>query len=110
MRVQDVMTEDVKTIARTASAEDAWNTMRLNRMQSRVHRARVWFDRELRDAHRRLRQSIPSYLLEANLLSLLTAPVIYSMLLPLVLIDLWVTLYQSICFPIYGIARVPRRR
>jgi hypothetical protein len=110
MRVQDVMTEDVKTIARTASAEDAWNTMRFNRIQSRVHRGRVWFDRELRDAHRRLRQSIPSYLLEANLLSLLTAPVIYSMLLPLVLIDLWVTLYQSICFPIYGIARVPRRR
>ena len=80
------------------------------RWQYRVHRGRVWFDKELRETHRKLRQSIPAYILEGNLLSLLTAPVIYSLLLPLVLLDLWVTLYQSICFPIYGMARVPRRR
>jgi hypothetical protein len=78
--------------------------------ESRAHRARVWFDRELREAHRRLRQSIPAYILEGNLFSLLTAPVIYSLLLPLVMLDVWVTLYQLICFPIYRIARVPRRR
>lgn len=76
----------------------------------RVHRGRVWFDKELRETHRKLRQSIPAYILEGSLLSLLTAPVIYSLLLPLVMLDLWVTLYQSICFPIYGVARVPRRR
>jgi hypothetical protein len=57
-----------------------------------------------------MRQSIPAYILEGNLLNLLTAPLIYSLLLPLVILDLWVTLYQSICFPIYGMARVPRRR
>ena len=51
-----------------------------------------------------------AYVLEGDVLSLLTAPVIYSLLLPLILLDSWVTLYQSICFPIYGIARVPRRR
>jgi hypothetical protein len=67
-------------------------------------------DAELRETHRRLRQRIPAYILEGSLLSLLTAPVIYSLLLPLVILDLWVTLYQSICFPVYGIARVPRRR
>jgi hypothetical protein len=83
---------------------------RRRRWQARVHRGRVLFDRELRDAHRRLRQSIPAFVLKGNVLSLLTAPVIYSLLLPLAILDLWVTLYQSICFPIYGIARVPRRR
>jgi hypothetical protein len=35
--------------------------------QSRAHRGLVWFDRELRDAHRRLRQSIPAYVLEGNI-------------------------------------------
>jgi CBS-domain-containing membrane protein len=30
MRVQDVMTNGVKTIAPTVAAEDAWNVMRLN--------------------------------------------------------------------------------
>lgn len=78
--------------------------------ERRVQRGRVWFDRELREAHRRFRQSIPAYIVEGDVLSLLTAPVIYSLLLPFALLDLWVTLYQSICFPVYGIARVPRRR
>jgi CBS domain-containing protein len=36
MRVQDVMTENVKTIAPTAAAEDAWNTMRVNRIHHLV--------------------------------------------------------------------------
>jgi hypothetical protein len=80
------------------------------RWQYRAHRGRVWFDHELRKAHRMLRLSIPAYVLEGNVLSLLTAPVIYSLLLPLVMLEVWVTLYQSVCFPIYGIARVPRRR
>jgi hypothetical protein len=80
------------------------------RWQIRAHRGRVWFDRELREAHRRVRQSIPAYVREGSVLSLLTAPIIYSLLMPLVLLDIWVTIYQSICFPIYGVARVPRRR
>ncbi len=36
MRVQDVMTEGVKTIAPAAAAEDAWNVMRLNRIHHLV--------------------------------------------------------------------------
>jgi hypothetical protein len=45
---------------------------------------------------------------QGSVLSLVTAPAIYSLLLPLLLLDLWVWTYQWICFPIYGIARVPR--
>ena len=78
------------------------------RWHYRVHRGHVWFDKELRQAHRRLRQSIPAYIREGSLLSLLTAPVIYSLLLPLLLLDLWTTAYQHVCFPIYGVALVPR--
>ena len=36
MRVQDVMTESVKTIAPTAPAEEAWNLMRLHRIHHLV--------------------------------------------------------------------------
>lgn len=36
MRVQDVMTENMKTIAPTAAAEDAWNTMRFHRIHHLV--------------------------------------------------------------------------
>jgi acetoin utilization protein AcuB len=36
MRVQDVMTAEVKTIAATATAEEAWNAMRLHRIHHLV--------------------------------------------------------------------------
>jgi hypothetical protein len=78
------------------------------RWRYQTHRGRVWFDKELRDAQRRLKQSIPSYIREASLLNLLTAPVIYSLILPLALLDIWTTAYQWVCFPIYGVPRVTR--
>src|SRR4029078_11593955 len=39
---------------------------------------------------------------------LLTAPAIYSLIVPLVLLDLWASFYQHACFRVYGIARVRR--
>jgi hypothetical protein len=79
------------------------------RWQYQVHRGRTWFDKELQDAQRRLKQSIPAYIWQGSLLSLLTAPIIYSLILPLVVLDAWTTMYQWVCFPIYGVPRVSRR-
>jgi hypothetical protein len=78
------------------------------RWRYRVRRGRVEFDHEIAALHARLRQSLPAYLRDANPFSLLTAPIIYSLLLPFVLLDAWTTAYQWICFPIYGVARVRR--
>ena len=60
------------------------------------------------DLARDLKQGVLAYIREGSLLSLLTAPVIYSLLLPLAVLDAWVTIYQWVCFPIYGIVRVRR--
>lgn len=40
----------------------------------------------------------------------LTSPVIYSLIIPFAIADLWVSLYQAICFPAYGIEQVRRAR
>jgi hypothetical protein len=72
----------------------------------RLHEAEDDLAREAKE----LRQSIPAFLWDSSVASLLTTPVIYSLLLPFALLDAWVTLYQWACFPIYGIARVRRRR
>lgn len=58
---------------------------------------------------RRIRSGIPGYLLDSRPLVALTAPVIWSGIIPLVLLDLFVMLYQAVCFPIYGIPKVRRR-
>ena len=49
------------------------------------------------------------YILKARLSVVATAPLLYLCLLPLVLLDLFISIYQAVCFPIYGIPRVPRR-
>lgn len=79
------------------------------RWRYRVNRGKVRFDREARDAQRRLKQSLRAFLRQSSLRNALTAPLIYSLAVPLVLADLWITLYQWLCFPAYGIARVRRR-
>jgi hypothetical protein len=74
----------------------------------RVIAGRIRFERDVRLAHARLKQSIPAFIRESSLRNFLTAPVIYSMIVPIALIDAWLTVYQRVCFPIYGIARVRR--
>jgi hypothetical protein len=78
------------------------------RWRYRVDAGRIRFEREVREAHRRLKQRLPAFLRESSPLAVLTAPVIYSLIVPVALLDLWVTLYQAICFRAYGIARVRR--
>ncbi len=48
------------------------------------------------------------YLLGAHPLNILTAPVICAGFIPLLRLDLFVTLYQAVCFPVYGIPKVRR--
>lgn len=79
------------------------------RWRYRVRRGRVEFDREVSALHAFLKLSVPAYLRAANPLVVLSAPVIYSLLVPFALLDAWVSAYQWICFPIYGISRVRRR-
>jgi len=74
----------------------------------RIDKGRVRFEREAQHVHRRFKQSIPRFLRESSIPALLTAPVIYSLVVPFALLDAWVTLYQAICFRAYGIARVRR--
>ena len=64
--------------------------------------------RDLRRAERQLKQSIPSFLRQSRPLNVLSAPVIYSMIIPIALLDAWVTIYQWICFPLFGIDLVTR--
>ena len=80
------------------------------RWHYRIHRGRVWFDEEVDRAHRAFRQSVPAFIRESSVITILTAPVIYSVFVPFALLDIWITLYQWVCFPVYGIARVHRRR
>ncbi|MDE2490080.1 MAG: hypothetical protein KGM24_04485 [Elusimicrobia bacterium] len=80
------------------------------RFRYRLEKGRAAFEREAAELNARLRQGWVAFLLAAPLKSLLVAPVIYSLVAPLVLLDLWLFVYQSVCFPAYGIEKVERAR
>ena len=77
-------------------------------LQADFEEKRVRFEQEVLEQQRRFKTGILPYMLSANLLSVLTAPVIYSVLFPMLLLDLFITVYQHICFRAYGIPRVKR--
>jgi hypothetical protein len=77
-------------------------------LQADFEETRVRFEREVLEQQRHFKTGVIAYLLTANLLSVLTAPVIYALLFPMLLLDLSITIYQHICFRAYGLARVKR--
>ncbi|RJQ54868.1 MAG: hypothetical protein C4526_04785 [Nitrospiraceae bacterium] len=74
----------------------------------KIHGKKVRFEKATKQYHKTLVGGIHTYLFNASLLNILTAPVIWFCLLPSVFLDLTVTVYQAICFPVYKIPKVRR--
>ena len=68
------------------------------------------FRKEVVAQHKRLRMGLIQFFRTAGFWSILATPVIYSMFIPLALLDIWITLYQHICFRAYGIPRIRRSK
>ena len=69
---------------------------------------RVEFESTVRAAHKKLKTNFFRWLVTNRPQNLITGPVIYAMIFPLMILDLCVSLYQWICFPVYGVAKVKR--
>ena len=82
---------------------------RREELRFRFDNRRIVFEQEVLRIHRAIKTRASRYFIDANPLIVLSAPVIYSLLVPIVLVDLWVMAYQAICFPIYKIPKVRRR-
>ena len=78
------------------------------RFRYTVEERKVIFEQDVAAYHRRLRQNVWRVLWNIRLPVLLAAPFIYSMIFPLLILDIFLTVYQTICFPLYGIKKVPR--
>ncbi|WP_193174236.1 hypothetical protein [Oricola nitratireducens] len=79
------------------------------RFRYSLQRGKVRFERDVRELQRRYRVGLLKYIVGARLGYILSAPVIYGLIVPLVFLDLAVTIYQHICFRIYKIPLVRRR-
>ncbi len=66
------------------------------------------FAKAVLSEHRSHKHWLPSYLLQGRFLAYVTAPIIYGGIVPFCLLDLFLIVYQGICFPVYGIPKVKR--
>ncbi len=69
---------------------------------------RIEFEQSIKETHKRLKTNFFSWLVTYRPQNLVTGPIIYSMIIPLLITDFFVTFYQWTCFPIYGIKKVRR--
>jgi hypothetical protein len=74
----------------------------------RIDRKKILFEEGMKRVNKEMRQGVVAFLISTPIMSLLVAPVIYSLYIPLALLDLWITLYQAVCFRAYGIPHVRR--
>ena len=69
---------------------------------------RIEFDDAVRAAHRSSRRGLLSWFFRSSPPTVLVAPVIYGLIVPLLFFDFGLFVYQSICFPVYRIEKVTR--
>ena len=71
---------------------------------------KILFEQEARKYQKEFMIKISTYISNASILNILTVPVIWSCLIPAVLIDLFASIYQLTCFRIYKIPLVRRSK
>lgn len=79
------------------------------RLSFAVREGKIHFKEGVEERHRALKKRLTHYLADAKFSSFLTTPAILSCILPVLLLDLWASAYQFICFGAYGIPKVRRR-
>lgn len=78
------------------------------RFRYEVVKRRAHFEESMRRHHAKLKLGLAGFLRRSSLASVLTAPFIYALIVPLALLDLMLCLYQQTCFRAYRIPRVRR--
>jgi hypothetical protein len=78
-------------------------------LKSDFEEKRMRFEREVVEQQKRFKMGLVKYLWTANFRSFISIPFIYSLIVPFLFLDLLVSIYQFVCFPLFGIEKVRRR-
>ncbi|MCC6705918.1 MAG: hypothetical protein IT492_00030 [Gammaproteobacteria bacterium] len=69
---------------------------------------RIEFEDSIRATHARMKRGILRWIVTDRPQNFVTGPFIYSLILPLLMLDLFLSVFQAVCFPIYRITKVKR--
>jgi len=68
------------------------------------------FEKATKEVHKEVRMNLIKWFRISKPGNILSAPFIYSLIIPLFILDLFITVYQAVCFRLYGISAVNRSR
>jgi len=102
-RIEDLLA-NIKTLEKELREEI--QRIRIDTYEIRDRTVR--FKDEIKAHHKTQAMRLLDYLRHAKLKHVLTAPIIWLCVFPALFMDLVVSLYQAICFPVYGIPKVRR--
>tara|TARA_R110000868_G_scaffold4533_2_gene28474 strand:- start:332 stop:952 length:621 start_codon:yes stop_codon:yes gene_type:complete len=75
----------------------------------KLEQGRLFITREARERQAALKVGLRRYLVDSGVLTILTAPFIYAVAVPVFALDVVASLYQAVCFRVYGVKQVKRR-
>lgn len=104
-RIQDDLSERIRNLEKELHSA---LSEKEHAFQYRWDQGKAKFEKAVLSEHRRLKIWLPSYLRHSRFLVVVTAPILYLGIIPFCFLDLFLAIYQSVCFPIYGIPKVTR--
>jgi len=104
-KIQDDLSQRIKNLERElhTALEEKETAFRYQWVKGKAR-----FDQAALDTHKELKFGLASYVLHSRIMAVVSAPIIYLGVLPFALLDLFLTIFQGICFPIYEIPKVRR--
>lgn len=69
---------------------------------------KIIFLEEFRKRNKKFKIPTWKYVIPKNIRHIISMPFIYMMIIPAVILDVFITIYQMICFPLYRIPKVKR--
>lgn len=80
----------------------------MERYDYAVENQKIVFSEKAKQFQKDVREGVFHYLLSSEIRHVLSIPFIYAMIVPAVVLDVFLTLFQYTAFPLYGIERVKR--
>lgn len=74
-----------------------------------ITKRRVYFEENVIIRHKEYVKQLFKYITDAKIKNILSVPFIWICIVPVALMDITISLYQVICFPLYGIPKVKRQ-
>ena len=102
----DELTKQIDELNRRLSKEYAKTAKKYGFFVKKDNK--VEFTKEARQKNKQAKLPLYRYVMPKNLRHLLSAPFIYSMIIPTVIFDIFLWVYHSVAFPLYGIPKVKR--